>query len=360
MTSSLKPALQLERSWRARQLVLAAVLSIAVAIPAVGQTASSPAGVPAPGPATDGPYAPQPILPGGIVVTLYAPGSPHLNAARVREAEQYNLTKGVPGRIQSIVNIHNPSIEVHAVDPGTNTGAVVIVVAGGGHRTLNVGTEGADFVPYFYNYGVNTVILRNRLRNDGYVAEVDAVRDALQAIRLTRAHAAEWGFDPKKIGIVGFSAGAELAAAAAIFFPDFDDKNRSAADPLAGVSARPDFVGLVYPGPTPFARGATPPVPRNAPPSFITSAGSGDRVHAIWADEYFAALLKAGVPNLELHIYGNGVHAGGLKDRDGIPFGTWQERFVDWFRDLGFLGKPGAETKAARDVATFLTQPPPQ
>jgi hypothetical protein len=74
------------------------------------------------GPVTDGPYAPQPILPGGIVITLYTPGSPSLNASRVREAEQYNMTNGVPGRIQSIVNIHNPSIEVHTVDPGTNTG----------------------------------------------------------------------------------------------------------------------------------------------------------------------------------------------------------------------------------------------
>jgi len=63
------------------------------------------------------------------------------------------------------------------------------------------------------------------------------------------------------------------------------------------------------------------------------------------------------VPNLEMHIYGNGVHANGLKDREGTPFGTWQDRFVDWFRDLGFLGKPGVETKAARDVAAHVTPP---
>jgi hypothetical protein len=60
-----------------------------------------------------------------------------------------------------------------------------------------------------------------------------------------------------------------------------------------------------------------------------------------------------------MHIYGNGVHAGGLKDREGIPFGTWPDRFIDWFRDLGFLQKPGVETKAARDVAAFVSQPPP-
>ena len=199
---------------------------------------------------------PQPILPGGVVVTLFPANSPMLKAARVAEAEVYNMMRGVPGRIQSIVNIHNPSIEFHPADPGINTGAVVILVAGGGHNTLNVGTEGADFVSFFYNYGVNTVILRNRLRRDGYVAETDAVYDALQGIKMVRARAREWNLDPLKIGIVGFSAGAELAAPAALIYETFDTTHNVPANPLAAVSSRPDFVGLVYPGPTPFARNA--------------------------------------------------------------------------------------------------------
>src|ERR1044072_7358636 len=101
----------------------------------------APLGVPQPGPTNDAPYAPQPILQGGIVVTLYPPGSPFLKMDRVREAEQYNLNRAVPGRISSIVNIHNPSIEVHTVDGSINTGAAIILAAGGGHNTLNVGTE---------------------------------------------------------------------------------------------------------------------------------------------------------------------------------------------------------------------------
>jgi hypothetical protein len=314
--------------------------------------------IPKPAEATDQPYAPQPILQGGIVLTLYPPESPLLKKERIREAEKYNLSKDVPGRISSIVNIHNPSIEVHLVDRSLNTGSAVILVAGGGHRTLNVGSEAADFVPFFYNYGVNTVILRNRLRSDGYNAKTDAVNDAQQAIRLVRAHAREWRIDPNRIGIMGFSAGAELAAPAALFFDDFVSKNKDAGDPLAGISSRPDFVGIIYPGPTPFARGATPAIPRNVPPSFITCAGSGDQVHAVWANEYFAAMLKVGAPNLEMHIYGNGHHpgsgsTGGLTDRLGTPFGTWHHRFIDWFRDLGFLQPPGVETKAARDLATY-------
>ena len=180
----------------------------------------------------------------------------------------------------------------------------------------------------------------------------------MQSIRLVRAHAEEWGFDPNKIGIMGFSAGAELASPAAIMFDEFDSKNNDPSDPLAGVSSRPDFVGVLYPGPTPFARGENPDIPKNAPPSFIACTGSGDRVHAIWANEYFIAMLQAGIPNLEMHIYGNGPHAGGLKDRNGTPFGTWQDRFIDWSRDLGFLTKPGIATKAANDVEEFVNRPP--
>jgi endo-1,4-beta-xylanase len=329
----------------------------------------APLGVPQPGPVTDAPYASQPILPGGVVVALYPPGSPFLNMARVREAEQYFINKDVPGRINAIVNIHNPSIEVHTVDSGLNTGAAVILAPGGGHRTLNVGSEGADFVSFFYNYGVNTIILRNRLRRDGYNPQTDETYDALQAIRMVRAHAAEWKIDPHKIGIMGFSAGAELASGTAVLYDDFDKKNSGPNDPLAGISSRPDFVGLVYPGPTPFAHGRTPPpIPRNVPPTFLISAGSDDQVHAVWADDYFRAMLAIGVPNIEMHIYATGRHpgdplrdgthmTGGLTDRNGTPFGTWQFRLIDWFRDLGFLQKPGSETKAARDTAFFLTQP---
>ena len=325
----------------------------------------APLNLPKPGPVNDTPYAPQPILQGGIVVPLYPPDSPQLKQERAREAEWYNLSKAAPGRINSITNIHNPSIEVHTVEGGLNTGAAIILAAGGGHRTLNVGSESPDFVPYFYNYGVNAIILRNRLRADGYNVQSNAVNDALQAIRLVRAHAKEWNIDPNKIGIMGFSAGAELAAPAALFFEEFDRKNNEGA--LAGISSRPDFVALVYPGPTPFARSGNPPIPRNTPPAFVTCGGAGDRVHAIWANEYFTAMLQAGIPNVEMHIYGHGRHPGelmsdgsrmaaGLADRNGIPFGKWQDRFIDWFRDLGFLQKPMVETKAARDLAIFQDQ----
>ncbi|MCA9169161.1 MAG: alpha/beta hydrolase [Planctomycetales bacterium] len=323
-----------------------------------------PSWIPNPGEATDKPYQPRAILPGGVVMTLYPPDSTYLKQDRITEVERYSLSDSVPGRINSIVNIHNPSIEIHFASPSNNTGSVVILAAGGGHRTLNVGTESADFVPYFFNYGVNTVILRNRLRSDGYEPFTDATRDALQAIRLVRKHAETWKFDPNRIGIMGFSAGAELSARAAVQFEQYDADNSDPNDPLAGVSSRPDFVGVIYPGPSPFTTSPETVVPRNTPPSFIACPGAGDRVHAKWAIDYFSAMLEASIPNVEMHIYGNGRHpgdrgmTGGLTFRNGIPFGKWQDRYIEWFDDLGFLSAAEIETKAALDSKEFVNQPP--
>src|SRR5690348_9834561 len=105
-----------------RHPLLALICSTAIASSAASAQSSTlpplpaPSGVPKPGSVTDAPYAPQPILPGGVVVPLYPPGSPFLNAKRVREAEVYNVSQTVPGRINSIVNIHNPSIEFHPTE----------------------------------------------------------------------------------------------------------------------------------------------------------------------------------------------------------------------------------------------------
>jgi dienelactone hydrolase len=352
-----------------RKFIIANFLTIALAAPSLAQAplppVPAPQVIPKPAAATKAPYAPQALLPGGIVMPLFAPGSPFLNAKRVSEAEVYTMDPAVPGRVQRIVNIHNPSIEVHLAGGGNNTGTAIILAPGGGHSTLVVGLEGADPVPYFFQYGINTIILRNRLRSSGYEPKTDGVYDIQQAIRLVRAHAAEWHIDPNKIGVVGFSAGAELTMASAIQYPEFNAKNNAPSDPLAGFSARPDFVGAIYPGPSLFtpawtSKNGVPPIPKDTPPSFIAGAGWQDKIHAMWADEYFSAMLNAGIPNVEIHIYARGTHGNGLAYRDFTAEGTWQDRFVHWLRDLGFFGKAGTETLAAQDVAAFVKQPAPK
>ena len=178
-----------------------------------------------PEPAADGgaPFAPEPALPGGQVLPLWPPGSPFLDSARVHEPEEYNpnAAGSVPdGVINQVRGVHNPSMEVHLAQGGG--GAAVIVVPGGGHNVLNLAGGGTNFVPFFQNYNVSTIVLRPRLRIDRYNMTTDAVFDAQQAIRIVRAHAEEWGLDPHKIGMLGFSAGAELTAAAALEYDAFD------------------------------------------------------------------------------------------------------------------------------------------
>jgi len=330
--------------------------------------APPPQGLLAPGPKTDGPYTPLPLVPGGSVIPLYPPDSPYLKADKIREPEEYHSYS--PGSLGYIIHIHNPSIEFHAAKGGLNTGATLILAAGGGHEKLGVGGESIDEVFFFALQGINTVILRNRLRSDGYDPRTDAVHDTLQAIKLVRAHAQEWNLDPAKIGVMGFSAGAELAAAASLQWADFDQQNDAPANPLAKVSSRPDYSVLIYPGPSQFSTGSNPPIPRDMPPAFIACTGQGDWIHAHWANEYFTALLNDGVPNVELHLYARGRHpgdkpgpgeppsSGGVSNYGGAPFGTWSARFLDWFRDLGFLNKAGVETQAARDVAASLERKP--
>lgn len=324
-------------------------------------------GVPTAGPKTDAPYVPLALVPGGVVIPLYPPDSPYLNKAKITEPEKYNFY-APPHSGLYLTSIHNPSIEFHAGDGALNTGATIILAAGGAHARLGVESEGIDAVYYFSNFGINTVILRNRLKSDGYDPKTDEVYDALQAIKIVRAYAKQWKLDPNKIGIMGFSAGAELAAATTLQWDDFDKKNDVPTNPFAKISSRPDFAALIYPGPSLFTRGGTPTIPRDIPPSFITCAGWGDAIHALWATEYFTAMLNDGVPNVEMHIFARGHHpgdkvgegeppsGGGLNDRGFIAYGKWGERFIDWFKDLGFLQAPGIETQAAKDVAANLNR----
>ncbi len=237
-----------------------------------------------------------------------------------------------PGqRIQSIVNVHNPSIEVHLPPPERATGAAIIIAPGGGHRQLVWGSEGTDLLPWLHEMGVAAFILKYRLAqtpNYKYTVEGEALQDTQRAVRIVRHRAKEWGVNPTRIGILGFSAGGALAALADI---RFDRGKLDAADPIERESCRPDFVGLVYPGWAPMDITAPP----DAPPAFLTSAGSDDEFHARQTVEFFSSLFKVGVP-ADLHIYARGGHGGGIRPRP-VPFGTWHHRFREWLADIGML-----------------------
>lgn len=289
------------------------------------------------------PFVPSPLLPGGIVTSLYPEGTCTLNAARVDEPEVYNLGNYAPGdRIHTITNVHSPSFELYqARSPAPITGTCAILVPGGGNRVLGVGSC-VDLVPTLGAFGVATVILRCRLRSDGYDMSKDALQDTLRCVQLVRERAEEWGLDPKRIGVVGFSAGATHSGSAATEYPAYDARTATELGGTPATTSRPDFVGLLFPGPTLFEtaeskaltalgfgrfagmtaagaesqaalenqreleiadRDGPPTIPADVPPSFLASPGPGDKIHAAWALEFYSAMLFAGVPNIELILY---------------------------------------------------------
>ncbi|MBS1786537.1 MAG: alpha/beta hydrolase [Acidobacteria bacterium] len=267
------------------------------------------------------------------VIYLWPAGHPTLQGAN--EKEITNPTDPKPGQvIRQFKNIHNPAIEVFPAPKEKANGTALIVAAGGGHRELNTGTEGYDLIDWLHGLGVSVFILKYRLAQTPgykYTVEGEALQDTQRAIRIVRARAKEWNINPNRVGILGFSAGGALAALADI---RFDRGKPDATDPIERESCRPDFVGLVYAGWAPMDITA----PKDAAPAFLTSAGLDDAFHARQTVEFYNSLFKAEVP-VELHIYGHGGHAGGIKPRGGIPFGTWHIRFQEWMADLGLLKK---------------------
>ena len=283
--------------------------------------ASAGAATPAPPP-----LAPQPLVPGAKVVALWPAGNPTLK--NVEQKEVLTGTKGQPDRIQSVTNVNNPSIELHLASPDKANGLAVIVAPGGGNTQLVVGTEGIEIANWLNDLGVSAFILRYRLRP--YSSAVDALADTQRAIRTVRANAKAWNVDTKRIGIMGFSAGGEQAARAVL---KFDSGNPDAGDEIEKQSSRPDFAVLVYPG---WRSMDLSQVPSDAPPTFLTSAGLDDASHARQTVEFYNALFNAKIP-VELHIYGHGGHGNGIKPRNGIPFGTWPGRFVEWAKDVQLM-----------------------
>jgi endo-1,4-beta-xylanase len=268
------------------------------------------------------------------VVYLWPPGSPTLQGAN--EQEITVPADAQPGqRVNSIKNIHNPLIEIHLPPADKATGTAIVVAPGGGHSQVVWGTEGIDIAEWLNSIGVAAFILKYRLAftpNYHYTVEGEALQDTQRALRIVRARAKEWGVNPERVGILGFSAGGALAALVDI---RFDRGKADSSDAIEQQSCRPDFAGLVYPGWSPRMEIT---VPKDAAPAFLTSAGSDDQSHARQSVQFYNALFQTGIPS-EIHIYGHGGHGGGIKARNGIPFGTWHRRFEEWLADLGMLKK---------------------
>jgi len=262
------------------------------------------------------------LWPGG------APGSAGKTAAEVIEPP--NKDHGY----LKVTGVHNPSVTVYLPSAEKATGAGVIIAPGGGHAFLNFDQEGSYVAEYLNSIGVAGFVLKYRLaREPGstYQVEEHALADAQRAIRLVRARAAEWRLNPVRIGIMGFSAGGEIAALAAT---RGGAGNAESADPVERQSSRPDFDALIYPG----IRADKYTIPKDMPVTFLLCADNDRGPSAALAGLY--PMLKAAGIQTELHVYATGGHGFGINPntRNASPAATsWQLRLGDWLKEIGML-----------------------
>lgn len=273
-------------------------------------------------------------------IPLWTDGAPG-SEARKGESEEISWRQEPDIVFPVISNVHNPSLTPFLPEEDQATGCAVIIAPGGGHMQHTIDREGYDLARWFANRGIAAFVLKYRLARDGsnapgslqpYKIDVHAAADGARAIRLIRAHATEWGVKPDRIGIVGFSAGGEVALLAAARHTAGDP---AATDPVERQSSRPDFFAPIYPGGLnrsdfTWSKGTTPPA--------FLSCAYDDRMPEQLA-AFFTTLRKAGV-NAELHIYSSGGHGYGVRaDRPGLPVSTWHVRFAEWLGERGFLKK---------------------
>ncbi len=234
-------------------------------------------------------------------------------------------------------NVSTPTLQVFRPPADKDTGASVVVFPGGGYNILALDLEGTEVCEWLNSIGVTGVLVKYRVpKREGQPAHLAPLQDAQRALGLTRFHAKEWGLDPARIGILGFSAGGHLAAVAS---NNYRERTYPVVDDTDKVSCRPDFTVLIYPAYLTDKDNndqVRPEVPVTAdtPPTFI-AISQDDPVRVENALGYAAALQKSKVP-MELHIYPTGGHGYGLR-RTTEDVTTWPARLGDWMKSRRFL-----------------------
>jgi acetyl esterase/lipase len=250
-----------------------------------------------------------------------APGS----EARATEPEKIDGS--------NVLNVHNPSLTPF-IPTKDATGVAVVIAPGGGHSKLCLGHEGYALAEWMRDHGIAAFVLKYRLARESgstYTIQDHAMADTRRAIRIVRSRAQEWSIKPDRIGIMGFSAGGELAAFSAM---KSDDGSAKSADPIERAGCRPDFQALIYPGTSDLFT-----VEKGMPPLFI-ACGYGDRDDiSKGMAKLYLKYKEAGV-KAELHIYSNVGHGFGYRPGTTTAAGDWPFRFREWLTDSKLIKQP--------------------
>ena len=242
-----------------------------------------------------------------------------------------------------LANVSQPTLEVRRPAAHRDTGAAVLVCPGGGYNILAMDLEGTEICDWLNSLGVTGVVLKYRVpRRDGRPAHAAPLEDAQRALGLVRSHATEWGLDPQRIGVMGFSAGGHLAATLSN-----QNTNRTYApvDAADALSCRPDFTLLIYPAYLTDPKNgdivnAELPVSPATPPTFVIIA-QDDPVRVENVLGYVGALQKSKVP-MELHLFPTGGHGYGLR-KTAEPITGWPDLASVWLERRGLLKRIGTK-----------------
>jgi acetyl esterase/lipase len=285
-----------------------------------------------------------------LVIDIWPDKVPGDDAGKIGEENVFELKiNGKPYEVAGkptkwLTDVTKPTLTVYRPAKDKDTGAAVLICPGGGYHNLGWDVEGEEVARWLNSLGVAGILLKYRVpRRPGDVKGEPApgpLKDAQRAVSLVRGKAREWGIDPKRIGMIGFSAGGHLTLATAT---DFDMRSYEPIDDIDKISCRLDFGIMVYSGylkqkdKDELAAGLR--VPAGTPPLFLVHA-SDDPISTVEHSVImYLALKRAGVPT-ELHVYASGGHGFGVRKSDQ-PCSTWTERCADWLRNRGFL-KPSS------------------
>ena len=281
-----------------------------------------------------------------------APAQPALAQSRVQPTFPL-WANGAPGALGTAPT-DQPDITPYLPLPGKANGTAVVVYPGGGYVHLSMEKEGSDIANWLAGNGVTAFVVKYRLGPQYHHPTM--LNDAQRAIRTVRARAAEWGVDPNRLGIIGFSAGGHLASTAGTHF---DAGSTSGGDAIDRVSSRPDFMMLIYPvitmrdsvthkGSHDNVLGPNPDpalvrllsnelqVTRATPPAFIVHSTDDRTVPVENSILMYRALRDAAVP-VEMHIFEHGGHGFGMAPKDPV-LSVWPSLAENWMRKHGWLG----------------------
>jgi acetyl esterase/lipase len=277
----------------------------------------------------------------GVLIPLWPAGLPELagGPAKFSPGPEQDMTSAKDGLVAGKAvartgNVTEPSLTFYPAPDTNNSGATVVVFPGGGYRILAFDLEGTEVCSWLNSIGINAALLKYRVPEPpGVPRHAAPLQDAQRAVGMVRSHAAAWHIDPKRIGVLGFSAGGHLAA---LVSNEYQTRSYSFFDDADRASCRPDFTILIYPAYlTKDDRTTLSPelkVSSQTPPTFLVQT-EDDPVHVENSLVYYRALAAAKVP-AEMHLFGSGGHGYGLRPSPEAVSG-WPALAEAWLRGRG-------------------------